>query len=444
MLAGDLAEFSLPDLFQLLTLTKKTGALRISHHHADGRVYFADGAVYFAVSDDRRLPLGARLVAGGHLQADRLRDLLSKHRGGSPVDVAADLLVSDEVESETLHSYVREQVYDALFTLLRLEDGTFQFEAGSGAEWTGQRHSGPELLDEAGRRIDEWTRLAQHVPARGSVLGLVPNPPGTGALSLTRQQWHLLTLVNGTRTVEELIDLAGTGEFATGRLIGELVEIGLLESYEHQGEGALAELLSGRHALRQLEEVALGAKASQRPRVGSGAERLLTAVGSEPAQSSEPQPWAELFGDVEPEAGEDTESVSAEDEDDDEEEADVVVEVEDIDLEDLEDVEFDEDDEPQDDEAADGSDDPAEDAQEDEGGSEQGAPTAPAASGSAGTGGSFDRAQVARELASLGLDDEPRRVGDSRAMAGAEHGLTRDDDVSRGLLLRMIDGVKGA
>jgi hypothetical protein len=45
-----------------------------------------------------------------------------------------------------------------------------------------------------------------------------------------------------------------------------------------------------------------------------------------------------------------------------------------------------------------------------------------------------DRAQVARELASLGVADEKDNGND----------LTRDGDVNKGLLLRLIDGVKGA
>ncbi|HUH07812.1 MAG TPA: DUF4388 domain-containing protein, partial [Egibacteraceae bacterium] len=63
MLEGTLGEFALTDIFQLLALTKKSGALKVATPQAEGRVFFRGGEVYFAVSDTRRMPLGARLVS---------------------------------------------------------------------------------------------------------------------------------------------------------------------------------------------------------------------------------------------------------------------------------------------------------------------------------------------------------------------------------------------
>ena len=71
-LRGNLRDFSLPDVFQLVTLSGKTGVLRIKRADAEGSVWFRDGAVFFAQSDWHHEPLGARMVAAGRLTPNAL------------------------------------------------------------------------------------------------------------------------------------------------------------------------------------------------------------------------------------------------------------------------------------------------------------------------------------------------------------------------------------
>ena len=60
---GSLDAFSLPDIFQLLSFTKKSGGLRLRHGRAEGVVWFVDGFVTGATSDVAHQAL-ARRVAG--------------------------------------------------------------------------------------------------------------------------------------------------------------------------------------------------------------------------------------------------------------------------------------------------------------------------------------------------------------------------------------------
>jgi len=75
-LEGSLEAFSLPDIFQLLSFTKKTGALRITGPAAKGVVHFATGSVTGATSDVSRQSLARRLVGAGLLDDDGLRKAL--------------------------------------------------------------------------------------------------------------------------------------------------------------------------------------------------------------------------------------------------------------------------------------------------------------------------------------------------------------------------------
>ena len=61
-LRGNLQDFSLPDVFQLVQLSGKTGVLRIAGPDAEGSIWFRDCDVFFAQSNWRREQLGERLV----------------------------------------------------------------------------------------------------------------------------------------------------------------------------------------------------------------------------------------------------------------------------------------------------------------------------------------------------------------------------------------------
>jgi hypothetical protein len=52
-LKGNLGDFSLPDVFQLIHLSRKTGVLRITHESAEGSIWFREGGVF------SRRPIGA-------------------------------------------------------------------------------------------------------------------------------------------------------------------------------------------------------------------------------------------------------------------------------------------------------------------------------------------------------------------------------------------------
>jgi len=57
-LRGSLKDFSLPDVFQLIQLSRKSGILRIKRPDAEGSIWFREGDVFFAQSNWRRELLG--------------------------------------------------------------------------------------------------------------------------------------------------------------------------------------------------------------------------------------------------------------------------------------------------------------------------------------------------------------------------------------------------
>jgi hypothetical protein len=227
-LEGSLDAFSLPDMFQLLSFTKKTGGLHLANDDADGVVFFAGGRVTGASADGSRQPLARRLVGSGVVEDDALAAAVEAAANGEGVGVVRALLESQAVDAELLRQAATDQAVDAVFDLLRWDRGNFAFVVEEGnPDDVGVALAVDTVLADAEKRSATWETVSQVVPSSQAVLAMPVVLPTDPAVS--REEWSLLALVDGRRSVEELVDLTGSGRYAVVSTLAALVQRGLLE-----------------------------------------------------------------------------------------------------------------------------------------------------------------------------------------------------------------------
>ncbi len=129
-LVGRLEDLALPDIFQIINLSKKTGILIVRSRKGTGRVVFKDGQVIQAASDSIRDSLGNMLVTQGMLTEPALAKALAlqKEEAGKPLGMI--LVEMGAVPLQTLEGLVRKQIEEIVYDLLDWEEGFFNFELG--------------------------------------------------------------------------------------------------------------------------------------------------------------------------------------------------------------------------------------------------------------------------------------------------------------------------
>ncbi len=227
-LEGSLDAFSLPDVFQLLSFTKKSGGLHLAHDGSDGVVFFAGGQISGASADSSRQPLARRLVGSGTLTDEALADAIQVALSGEGVGVVRALLDQGAVDAELLRVAAGDQSVDAVFDLLRWQNGDFAFVMDeANPDDVGVSMSVEAVLADAEARRASWDSVSQVVPSPQAVLAMPVVLPADPQVS--REEWSLLALVDGRRTVTELVDLTGSGQYAVVSTLAALVTRGLLE-----------------------------------------------------------------------------------------------------------------------------------------------------------------------------------------------------------------------
>lgn len=231
-LEGNLRDFSLEHIFQLIHTGKKTGSLHIvrGSGEAEAFVYFRTGKIFGAVSNFNRVPIGERLVGAGQLMAKDLTNALELQKNDKKRRKLGQILVSEGlITPEILKQIVREQIQSTVFDLLPWEEGEFQFSPQlPPIEDIGLLVSAKKVLSEGNQRLNEWDRVREKVPSLGAVFAINDMAPRHKNITLSPKHWKLLRFVDGKRCVTELALIARISEFETSAVLYDLAEAELL------------------------------------------------------------------------------------------------------------------------------------------------------------------------------------------------------------------------
>ena len=238
MLKGTLDDFTLSDIFRLTALAKKTGRLEVERRTGSGRVYFRDGDVYHAESTKSKELLGSKLTRSGRVTEKQLRQAVIEHEQTGR-RLGEVLVEQGAVEADQIEWAVRSQIEDGVFDLLRWDLGAFVWEPDVETEVEIPLTVSVEnLIIEASRRLDEISQIRKKIPSADVVLAMSARPPdGAHQINITSEEWQVLVLVDGHRTVEDIATSTGAEAYQTTRLLFGLLNAGLIEHKQVPAEG---------------------------------------------------------------------------------------------------------------------------------------------------------------------------------------------------------------
>lgn len=227
---GSLREASFADVLQLLAMGRKTGCLSVTNRGQFGQIYFDEGRISFASIVNRRDRLGDVLVKSRVITAEQLNDAIAAQDSLRDVRLGEILVSRGLLTRDDLQRHVRTQIEEAVYFLFTWREGTFNFEPDLFPDDQDMLVSiSPEsLLLEGARRVDEWTQIAQKVPGMDAIFALDRNHLEQSGAELTQEQRVILTLVDGHRDVQALVEESGLVEFEVGKALYGLVIAGFL------------------------------------------------------------------------------------------------------------------------------------------------------------------------------------------------------------------------
>ncbi|MCK4576604.1 DUF4388 domain-containing protein [candidate division WOR-3 bacterium] len=173
-LQGNLEDFDLTDVLQLIHLGKKNGALEIETLENRGEIYFENGKVVYAKTKEM-------------------------------------------IGEESIHY------------ILRWTKGKFVFSPEKRAPEKRMNIPIQNLILDAAKQIDEWKRIEKIVPSVEMIVDFVEDPDvSSEEINLSPDEWKILSLITGERSIRDVAQLAKLTEFNTAKIFYGLISSGLV------------------------------------------------------------------------------------------------------------------------------------------------------------------------------------------------------------------------
>lgn len=242
LLQGNLREFSLPNILQLVKMSAKSGSLTLRRESDWGKIFFRSGMIYYAFSVPQHLPLGERLVKAGAITGAQLKQALAaQKKAGEGARIGGILLEQGLLDRKTLEQAVHEQIQDAAFNFFSWADGEFEFGADESAsdEDILVEMSVETVIMEGCRRIDEWELIFDQLGSLERVphLAYGEHVDDEGRLTFTAEEWRVVVHIDGRADINTILRDCGLDRFHGAKVIYSLYSSGLISVSEPVIEG---------------------------------------------------------------------------------------------------------------------------------------------------------------------------------------------------------------
>ncbi|MBF0301571.1 MAG: DUF4388 domain-containing protein [Desulfamplus sp.] len=233
-LQGDFEGLFLTSILQLLCNDQKTGLLRVTSGDNECKVFFEEGTIVYASGSQKESRLGYILRRDGIISAEQLQKCLALGRE-QKLSLGKILVDKGYVTMSTLKKYNTKQVEEILYSLLLWKKGKFEYkDIKLNLEGMVITQLNPmKLILEASRRIDELSVLNTVITSENLVFkitGHVQNKEDE--IRLNANEWRILSLIDGNRTIRQIVSQSGYDEFAVYKIIFSLNSYGLIEQKE--------------------------------------------------------------------------------------------------------------------------------------------------------------------------------------------------------------------
>lgn len=234
-LQGSLRSFKLPDILTFLNMSRKSGTLNLVSGNRESFVYFDQGSVVYASSNQEKFRLSAILISRNRISNEQWRDIermmLEHNEKFGTVAVEKKILTEDE-----LRGFLKIQVSEIIYDCFIWDDGKFSFLEMMKLPDHAVTISIDlaNLIMEGARRIDEWARCLDLLPDKNVRLKVVPTPEIREKITLTLDEWKILFLINGARSLEEICDVAEEDKLHVYRIVYGLVANKLVETVQRE------------------------------------------------------------------------------------------------------------------------------------------------------------------------------------------------------------------
>lgn len=231
-LKGNLRDFPITQLLNLVRLARKTGMLVVDGSAESVQVCFRDGRLACArvdqVADDLISVLQKqRKLSTAQSRALQRRNVLQPDKQLGLLLINANYFTQQEILSALQNHYA-----ETLQRIFSWTEGEFHFEneCPPPEDKIPIRMGLESLILESTRRLREAEQLQEEIPNLEAVLRFAERP-GTNIrrMSLKSDEWRVISFINARNTLQQICQAAQISDLQMRRIVYGLLQAGIVE-----------------------------------------------------------------------------------------------------------------------------------------------------------------------------------------------------------------------
>lgn len=237
-LKGNLRDFTITQLLNLINLAHKTGTLIIERPDASVMVCFREGKLSYAQIGQEDNSLAAILYRSKRISAAQYKVIKEKAGHMSDKELGLLLINANYISQQDILNSLQNYFVSVVNRLFTWTDGFFRFESGMlpPSEKITVRVNLENIIIEGSRQLRELEQLQDEIPSLDMALKFTDRP-GTNLrnVNLSVEEWRVVSYINPKNSMNQIARATSLNDLEIRRIAYSLLQAGLVEIVRPDG-----------------------------------------------------------------------------------------------------------------------------------------------------------------------------------------------------------------
>jgi hypothetical protein len=237
-LRGNLRDFTITQLLNLINLACKTGTLVVDGPGETAKVAFREGKLAYAEIGNEDGSLASVLHRAKRLSLGQYKSIRQSASHISDKELGLLLINAGYLSQEDILTNLQQHFTDIVQRLFTWVEGFFHFENDQlpPNDRISVRLDLENLIIEGSRQLREWEQLQDEIPSLDMALKFTDRP-GTNMrnINLSVEEWRVVSYINPRNTIRQIASATKKNDLEMRRIVYGLLQAGLVEVTRQQG-----------------------------------------------------------------------------------------------------------------------------------------------------------------------------------------------------------------
>jgi hypothetical protein len=237
-LKGNLRDFTITQLLNLINLARKTGTLIVEGPNDTAWVAFKEGKLAFSQLGKDDNSLAAILFRSHKLTQAQHRMIKSRAGNMSDKELGLLLINANYITQDDILASLQTEFVGVINRLFTWVEGLFRFENGvlPPDDKITLKIGLENIIIEGSRKLREWEQLQDEIPSLDIALKF-SDRPGTNLrnINLSVEEWRVVSYINPKNTVRQIGKTTKMNDLEIRRIVYALLQAGVVELIRPEG-----------------------------------------------------------------------------------------------------------------------------------------------------------------------------------------------------------------